>query len=76
MLSLLLAVPSCIYSFWHGVSPTSSIFILVSLNFYPGLALTVAHGEMIYYRTYVVRTSVYLRTYAHAYCSREVKRKL
>ena len=23
MLSLLLAVPSCIYSFWHGVIPTS-----------------------------------------------------
>ena len=30
MLSLLLAVPSCIYSFWHGVIPTSYfIFILV-----------------------------------------------
>ena len=48
MLSLLLAVPSCIYSFWHGVIPTSYlIFILVSLIFYPGLALTVARGEMI-----------------------------
>ena len=23
MLSLLLTVPSCIYSFWHGVIPTS-----------------------------------------------------
>ena len=23
MLSILLAVPSCIYSFWHGVIPTS-----------------------------------------------------
>ena len=30
MLSLLLAVPSCIYSFWHGVIPTSYfIFTLV-----------------------------------------------
>ena len=48
MLSLLLAVPSCIYSFGHGVIPTSYfIFILVSLIFYPGLALTVARGEMI-----------------------------
>ena len=45
MLSLLLAVPSCTYSFWHGVIPTSYfIFILVSLIFYPGLALTVARG--------------------------------
>ena len=26
MLSLLLAVPSCIYSFWQGVIPTSFIF--------------------------------------------------
>ena len=46
MLSLLLAVPSCIYSFWHGVIPTSyfifnDFYILVSLIFYPGLALTV-----------------------------------
>ena len=32
MLSLLLAVPSCIYSFWHGVIPTSYfIFTLVVL---------------------------------------------
>ena len=30
MLSILLAVPSCTYSFWHGVIPTSYfIFILV-----------------------------------------------
>ena len=31
MLSILLAVPSCTYSFWHGVIPTSyfMIFILV-----------------------------------------------
>ena len=53
IISLLLAVPSCIYSFWHGVIPTSytSLLILVSLIFYPGLALTVARGEMPY--TYV-----------------------
>ena len=44
-LSLLLAVPSCTSSFWHGVIPTSYfIFILVSLIFYSGLALTVARG--------------------------------
>ena len=72
MLSLLLAVPSYIYSFWHGVIPTSYlIFILVSLIFYPGLALIVARGEMILpVRRYIVAT------YAHAYCAREVKRKL
>ena len=29
MLSLLLTVPSCIYSFWHGVIPTS-YFILMT----------------------------------------------
>ena len=40
MLSLLLAVPSCIYSFWHGVIPTSYfIFILVSLIFLSRLSL-------------------------------------
>ena len=73
MLSLLLAVPSCIYSFWHGVIPTSyfililvlliflMIFILVSLIFYPGLALTVGRGEM----PYVVYTRI-AYTYAHA----------
>ena len=38
ILSLLLAVPSCIYSFWHGVIPTSYfIFILVIIHspYYP-----------------------------------------
>ena len=40
MLSLLLAVPSCICSFWHGVIPTSYfIFILVSLIFLSRLSL-------------------------------------
>ena len=43
-------MPSCIYSFCHGVIPTSYlIFILVSLILYLGLALTVARGEMILY---------------------------
>ena len=32
MLSLLLAVPSCIYSFWHGVIPTS---YFIFNDFYP-----------------------------------------
>ena len=66
MLSLLLAVPSCTYSFWHGVIPTSYfIFILI---FYPGLALTVARGEMI------LPVCIYALayTYAHAYCAREL----
>ena len=68
MLSLLLAVPSCIYSFWHGVIPTSYfIFILVSQIFYPGLALTVARGEMSYVHfayTYVVYNYYVRYTYS------------
>ena len=53
MLSLLLAVPSCIYSFGtvSSLHPTSflMIFTLVSLSFfYPGLALTVVRGEIPY----------------------------
>ena len=40
MLSFLLTVPSCIYSFWHGVIPTSYfIFTLVSLIFLSRLRL-------------------------------------
>ena len=71
MLSLLLAVPSCIYSFWHGVIPTSYfIFILVSLIFSPGLALTVARGEVpyvyIHVRTYLRALHVYVYTYVRA----------
>ena len=83
MLSLLLAVPSCIYSFWHGVSPSFlMIFILVSLIFYPGLALTVAHGEMPYVLLYV--RSIIITHATHIYsvhvracvlCAR-IKRKL
>ena len=61
MLSLLLAVPSCIYSFWHGVIPTSYFifndFYTCFTNFLSrlNLALTVAHGEMPYVRS--MRTS-------------------
>ena len=73
MLSLLLAVPSCtaVLGTVSSLHPTSflMIFILVSLIFYPGLALTVARGEMPY--TYI-RSIYYARyTYAHAYCARE-----
>ena len=42
MLSLLLAVPSCTYSFWHGVIPTSYFifndFYTCFTIFYVGLA--------------------------------------
>ena len=49
MLSLLLAVPSCTYSFWHGVIPTSyfifnDFYTCFTKFFYPGLVLTVARG--------------------------------
>ena len=54
MLSLLLAVPSCIYSFWHGVIPTSYFifndFYTCFTNFLSRLSLDcihVARGEMI-----------------------------
>ena len=49
MLSLLLVVPSCIYSFWHGVIPTY-MYYFIFYDFYTcftDLALTVAYGEMI-----------------------------
>ena len=40
MLSILLAVPSCIYSFWHGVIPTSYfIFYTCFTNFLSKLSL-------------------------------------
>ena len=63
MLSLLLAVPSCSCSFWHGIIPTSYfIFNDIYLIFYPGLALTVARGEMPYAYTYVVYITRATRT--------------
>ena len=47
MLSILLAVPSCTYSFWHGVIPTS-YFIFNDFYTYVGLAFdTIERGEMI-----------------------------
>ena len=62
ILSLLLAVPSCIYSFWRGAIPTSYfIFILVSLIFYQGLALTVARGEMLVRALHVQRICTRMR---------------
>ena len=64
MLSLLLAVPSCICSFWHGVIPTSYfIFNDFYTFFYPGLALTVARGEMILPVRSIICASVYVRAY-------------
>ena len=61
---------STVFGTVSSLHPTSflMICILVSLIFYPGLALTVARGEMI------IITSVHVlhtRTYAHAYCARD-----
>ena len=43
MLSLLLAVPSCIYSFWHSIIPTSYFhFVLFIYTCFTNLALTAA----------------------------------
>ena len=55
ILSILLAVPSCIYSFWYGVISTSYFifndFYTCFTNFYAGLTLSViiivARGEII-----------------------------
>ena len=70
-------MPSCIYSFWYGVIPTSYFifndFYTCFTNF---LSLTVARGEMPYVRTvlvYVVRALhvhiIIAYTYAHASCA-------
>ena len=58
-----------IYSFWHGVIPTSYfIFYTCFTNFLSRLSLDCrARGDDI--------TRTYIRTYAHAYCARELKRK-
>ena len=56
MLSLLLTVPSCIYSFWHGVIP-SFLMYTCFINFYAGLALTVARGEMIFHVRSIVHAT-------------------
>ena len=66
ILSLLLAVPSRLYSFWHGVIPTSYfIFILVLFSLDCSY---VARGEMI---LPAVGSSYTYSVHAHA---RELKR--
>ena len=57
-----LLVPT-VFGTVSSLHPTSflMIFILVSLIFYPGLALTVARGEPVRIRTYA---------HAYAYCAR------
>ena len=73
MLSLLLAVPSCIYSFWHGVIPTSYFifndFYTCFTNFLSRLSLDCsARRDTI--RS--IARYTYIRipyTYAHAYCA-------
>ena len=69
MLSLLLAVPSCIYSFWHGVIPTSYFifndFYTCFTNFFSRLSLDCSAP---YVRSTRARASI-AYTYAHAYCS-------
>ena len=64
MLSLLLAV-STVFGTVSSLHPTSflMIFILVSLIFYPGLALTVARGEMIFPVYMYMCASVYVRAF-------------
>ena len=50
ILSILLGVPSCIYSFWHGVIPTSYFIFNEFYTCFTGLALSaiiVAYGEII-----------------------------
>ena len=66
---------STVFGTVSSLHPTSflMIFILVSQIFYPGLALTVARGDMPYVRTRSTRaTHTYTqrtRIYAHAYCT-------
>ena len=58
MLSLLLAVPSCIYSFWHGVIPTS---YFIFNDFYTCI-LNITHTHL-YTHVYMhnVKMSVYIQ---------------
>ena len=56
MLSILLTVPSCTYSFWHGVIPTSYFIFILVLQFF----------------MHAARWCPYPRTYAHAYYAREL----
>ena len=45
---------STVFGMVSSLHPTYFIFILVSQNFYPGLALTVTRGEMPYVRSYAL----------------------
>ena len=73
MLSLLLAVPSCIYSFWHGVIPTSHFifndFYTCFTNFLSRLRLNCSARQDAIRSTRATRITY---TYAHAYCPREL----
>ena len=59
MLSILLAVPSCIYSFWHGVIPTS---YFIFNDFY-----TCIHKQYVFqsYQRQLIFSEKYL---ARLYC--------
>ena len=75
MLSLLLAVPSCIHSFWHGVIPTSYFifndFYTCFTNFLSRLSLDCSAQRdtirSIARYTYTCTRIAY--TYAHEYCA-------
>ena len=71
MLSLLLAVPSCIYSFWHGVIPTSYFifndFYTCFTNFFIRVSLDRSARRDAIRSTRATRIAPY--TYAHAYCA-------
>ena len=73
MLSLLLAVPSCIYSFWHSVIPTSYFiyndFYTCFTNFLSRLSLDCSAGRDAIRS---IRATRIAYTYAHAYCAREL----
>ena len=59
MLSILLAVPSCTYSFWHGVIPTS---YFIFNDFY-----TIFLCRLSLCTPLALAVPVHPRTYAHAY---------
>ena len=69
MLSLLLAVPSCIYSFWHGVIPTSYFifndFYTCFTNVLSRLSLDCSAR-----RDDITRASVYAYVRACVLCAR------
>ena len=73
MVSLLLAVPSCIYSFWHGVIPTSYfIFILVALIFLSRISLdSTARRDDITRRPAEIMPGIILGIFRHTRIMRE-----